>query len=55
MYTYFSFQMVTSVAMQALHSMFLAEPKEKSLPAQLNAQLITVSFHLKYIEELYKK
>ena len=35
--------MVTSVAMKALHGMFLCEPKANSLPSDLNAQIITVS------------
>ena len=36
--------MITSVSMQALHGMFAMRPSEKSLPADLNARIITVSF-----------
>ena len=38
-----SFQMVTSVSMQTLHGMFAMRPNAKSLPADLNARIITVS------------
>ena len=35
--------MVKSAGMKALHGLFVGEPKAASLPADLNAQLITVS------------
>ena len=36
--------MVTSVSMQALHSMFEAKPKATCLPKELNAQLINALY-----------
>lgn len=38
-----SLQLVTACAMQAFHSLFSAQPCTSCLPAELNAQIITVS------------
>ena len=38
--------MVKSAGMKALHGLFVGEPKAASLPADLNAQLITVGIQL---------
>lgn len=38
-----SLQLVTACAMQAFHSLFSAQPSTSCLPAELNAQIITVS------------
>lgn len=38
-----SLQLVTACAMQAFYSLFSAQPGPSCLPAQLNAQIITVS------------
>lgn len=40
---YVSLQLVTACAMQAFHSLFSAQPSTSCLPAELNAQIITVS------------
>lgn len=39
----FSSQLVTACAMKAFHSLFVAQPPSSCLPAELNAQIITVS------------
>lgn len=38
----YSLQLVTACAMQAFHSLFHAKPALGTLPAELNAQIITV-------------
>lgn len=40
--------MVKSAGMKALHGLFIGEPKSTSLPADLNAQIITVSSQTMY-------
>lgn len=42
-YLYYLFKMITTCGMQALHGLFSSRPKASTLPADLNAQLITVS------------
>ena len=43
----FLYQMVKSAGMKALHGLFVGDPKPTSLPADLNAQIITVSSQTK--------
>lgn len=37
-------QLVTAAGLAVLHGLFSAQPQKSSLPAQLNAQIITVSY-----------
>ncbi len=49
------FQVVTSVAMKALHGMFLCRPGATNLPAELNAQIIMVDLYYSILLVFFMK